>query len=227
MAIVTASITEASEILDVSTSVRRTMFFNINKYILWDLIISHVKMVDTETSQMMYDGELRGQTERFTIAAGDLLDEFFKFIDGLFTIQDVQNIESSMLKYMQYFFGVSFTSNVEVAENVIREMLAEIISAWRLKGTKAFLHWIIWKVFGWKVVDVLSHHDYFKLNVSRIYKEGVSGIARLMVPLGIHLLVIDVFEDITFEEKRVVLERLMRGWAVDSQYIYINKLGVI
>jgi len=229
MAIVPASIVEMGTVLDVPTAVNRCMFVKMSKYTLWDLATSATKNKDRNTAQLLYDGEERGQTQRFMITAGNLIEDLFNFIDNLFFVQDAHATETNMLQYIQDHFGAMFVSDLNNNGALIREVLAEIIPSWTYKGTKGFLHWIIWKAFGWQLTDIISNLTnviFYNLpghltynpggpTPRVIYNDAITWWATLK-------LFIDVFYDPDFELKRVVLESLIKRWTLPAIFSYIH-----
>jgi hypothetical protein len=210
------------------------MFSNITKYCLWDLATEAVKYRDQETTQMEYEGEDRGQTQRYMVAAGLLVEEFFGGIEDMYSWGSPEDttVTLTQLQYLQRLIGMNFLAADSGNEKLVREILAESFNAWRMKGTFNFLHWIIYKVFGWHLIsystvwgtcfrlypledilydETLTGYEYKKLYNNLSYPSGLSFI-----------LTIDVFSDANFLTKKAVLERLLVEWTHSCVTAYIN-----
>lgn len=209
------------------------MFDNLSEHSLWDMATKAVQVQDTGTTQMLYDGEYRGQTQRYMITAGRLIKDLFDDIELAFSYNDFATSPVENLKYLQRKINAGFLHAEESAEveAKVRHMLEEIQNAWKLKGTAAFMHWIIWLVFGWRVLGSYSSSSIFKWNESvslvymygisrprlrRIYNPEVSGIGGMVV------IEIDVFHDPQYLAKVELLESLKDDWFVPATFSYVN-----
>lgn len=207
------------------------MFSQIDKYCLWNLMNDSIKINDAETTQFSYEGENRGQTQRFDITAGDMLEDLFELIESSFYSQDGSVTSFSMLQYLQRAFNATFVEYDVAYEDTIREVLEEIFYAWRFKGTRAFLHWVIWKAFGWQLLEMYSVANMallLNVSTSRLYASTATP-ADLRVLYDHSLLgsevfnlVIDVFSDVDYLDKKATLERLIEEWTLPCDFVYRN-----
>jgi hypothetical protein len=210
------------------------MFDNINEHSLWDLTAQGVKSQDMSTTQMLYDGVNRGQTERYMIIVGRLLEDLFETIELAFTYNDpmttpVDNLKFLQKRYIANFLDASIDANTEAR---VRYILEEIISAWKLKGSKGFIHWILWTVFGWQLIEIHSRNSIFFLNdpLCVTYYPGLvkAKTKRLMAPTYIKAggeveMVIDVFNDAQFTAKSELLDSLKDDWFIPTTFIFENQ----
>ena len=204
------------------------MFDNVNKYVLWDLTTEAVRNTDQNTPQMEYEGEDRGQNQRFLITCGELVVTLFGIVENSYQVFDPRYTTTEMLFYLQRELGVQYVD--DSSEALLREMLEEMHIAWSLRGTKAFLHWIIGKVFGWLVKDVYSTSKLLHTNRanSKLYELGLPLREQEILfdkglygtPLG--SMTIDVDFDADYLEKKDVLEQLMDRWTFPLILNYIN-----
>jgi hypothetical protein len=210
------------------------MFNNLNEHSIWEMATKAVQVQDSGTAQMVYDGEYRGQTQRYMITAGRLVKDLFDDIELAFSYNDFATSPVANLKYLQRKINAGFLHAEDpdpTIEPKVRHMLEEIQNAWKLKGTAAFMHWIIWLVFGWRVLGSYASSSIFHWNESisltyyygvsrprlrRIYDPAVSGIGGMVV------IEIDVFHDPQFVAKVELLEALKDDWFVPATFSYVN-----
>lgn len=204
------------------------MFKNVNKFILWDLIPGYVELEDQATLQLLYEGEERGQAQRFLIANGDLIVALFTKIEESFSAYDPWATTVKMLSFLQRQYNVTLD---ETNELLLREFLEESITAWKLKGTRHFLHYMIWKIFGWEVTGMFSRGVLLKTNIansvlydnSKPFRDQALLFSKEFFGTSIFgKLQIDVFFDSQFSLKSPVLEKLMRGWCYPIDIVYNN-----
>lgn len=208
------------------------MFTNISKYTIWDLTAEMVKVKDRDTQQFLYEGSRRGQTERFMIVVGDLIKEMFDKIELGFSSRNPAYAPYNVLEYLQKEFFGDYVALSESAEKLVRNFLEEAPWAWRLKGTAPFLHWILWKVFGWELLYLISFKSMvIRLNnrMGYIYDSDKDEIDQKilydnesMYPEGRTTLAIDVFFDPSFDSKRELLLRLINEWTYASDFSFVN-----
>jgi hypothetical protein len=207
------------------------MFSNITEEILWELTPELIKNRDRTTSQLMYNGKLRGQTERFMIVLGDLAKVFFDDIVGLFSYKDSLVVDSEFLVYLQRELKAQFQKIELGTELDVRDVLFEIITAWRLKGVLVFLRWIVYKVYNWEVINIFTlDSQVLKYSVlsSFLYdstkeedEQKLLYSADLMVEDKLSI-IIDVKLDPDFLEKKESFEAILPDWMPDSNVFYIN-----
>jgi len=207
------------------------MFTQFDKYSLWDLATDAVKTRDADTTQLEYEGEDRGQTQRFLIVLGSMLVDLFEKIESSFSSGDSQVVDFEILFYIQRKFFARYLQHAAGKEDLIREFLSEIINAWKLKGTYPFMYWIIWKVFGWEVLGSISAADAFTLSSIGSFlfdPDIVVGDHKIlydyeqMGTVGSSALTVDVFFDADFAEKYPVLENLTQEWGLGFIFSYVN-----
>ena len=213
------------------------MFSNLSKYVLWELAPKAVQAKDEETTQALYESEQRGQTQRFLIGLGDIVVELFNKIESSFNYGNPSTTSQDLLKFLQRKFYANHIEVTGATEARIREFVAEIVTAWRFKGTQAFLHWIIWKVFDWKLVQAISlasevlitsvNNSYFYDPSLPEEQQKVLYEPLLMTPEDKLTLVIDVFGDAYFPYKKDTLERLIDEWSYPTSFIYLNVPNVL
>lgn len=206
-------------------------FSNLDKYCLWEMANTQIKVDDQDTQQALYEGEYRGQAQRYHISLGDLIVTLFSKIDELYTYGDMFVSDKSLFEYLQkQFYAYFFTANTG-NEDLVRNVLEEIINAWRLKGTIAFFHWIIWKIFGWQVLYVKSLHSTvlkWSLPGRTLYAPGaaIEDIEVLYDPAemaeDLIVIVVDVFSDTAYTEKKATLESLVHKWGHGVSFEYNN-----
>lgn len=210
----------------------KQMFTNVNKYVLWDLAAEAVKIRDQDTPSALYEGELRGQTERYLIAAGDLINDLFDKIERLNYWKDPYKMDNDQLYFLQRELYAEFINVDGYTRDLVVNMLDEMVGAWRLKGTLSFLKWIVWKVFGWEVQEVITlssetlvtnvlysslyDPDLPLVDQKKLYStEDISNTGRTIIA-------IDVFDDVDFLYKRALLEELMLSWLYVTFFWYFN-----
>lgn len=209
-----------------------TMFTNVGRYSVWDTMARHVHAEDEKTPQLEVDGERRGQTQRYLGVVGDVLKELFDKVEESFSWGQVSVTELALLEFLQRRFDARFIKIDVVNEPVIREMLDEIVSAWRLKATFSFLYWMIYKVFGWRLEQAITQASQVLITNSQnsfLYDDTLSEMENkvlydpaLFTPDDKTTLVIDVFADPDFLVKKESLERLARRWSYPAFYQYVN-----
>jgi len=208
-------------------------FTNITEGILWELTSDAVKKLDSTTTQFLSQGE----TERFMHVVGDTIVSLFNEIDSSYNVEDPYETKDSMLNFLMRSNDARwFTSGDAETNTKIRTVLVELISAWRLKGTKAFLHWVIYKVFGWTVTDIHSYSTllYTNISSSTLYNPELTPAEQALMygeelfdSLNPYTLVIeaplaDWDVDILDPDKKEVLERLLTYWTVPTKVTYIK-----
>lgn len=208
------------------------MFKNLTENCLWDLSISALKTEDLQTKQLLYKGAKRGQSERFMIVNGSIVKELFDKTESLFDAGDAFASPYSFITYLQRLYSFSHIQLSPVNERLVRNMIDEAGWAWRLKGTTPFLKWIIPKVFGWKLLRVITLvSEVFQTNVQTSFlydpTKHVNDQKTLydstsMLPQDQTTFVIDVLFDPLYAEKRPALERMFQEWAYPAEYSYRN-----
>jgi len=210
------------------------MFDNITEQSLWDITAQGVKSQDTGTPQMLYDGVNRGQTERYMILVGRLIEDLFNTIELAFTYNDPMTTPADNLKFLQERVMANFLDATvdDDHEARVRYILEEMISAWKLKGSKGFIHWILWTVFGWKLVEINSRNSIFFLNnpLCVTYYPGLprQKTKRILAPIylkpgGEVEMIIDVFFDAQFTAKSELLNILKDDWFIPTTFIFENQ----
>ena len=76
-------------------------FSNLDKYCLWEMANTQIKVDDQDTQQALYEGEYRGQAQRYHISLGDLIVTLFSKIDELYTYGDMFVSDKSLFEYLQ------------------------------------------------------------------------------------------------------------------------------
>ena len=215
------------------------MFENVSKSILWDVTPDAVKTRDAETKQMLVDSVQRGQTERFLMSCGSLVTELFSDIEKGFYASDPLMVDfdpakpdEGMLPVLMRRYNIRFADLS--ADNVatIRNILDEIIHAWRLKGTDAFLYWILGKLFGWRLrstITLASSVLRCSVNGCTLYDPDISWEEQMILydetqltPDDKTTTVIDVQHDPDFWIKKDLLETMMLDWGYPRVFQFIN-----
>ena len=209
-----------------------TKFTNLDRYSVWDRMARHVHIEDEKTPKLLIDGEERGQSQRYLGIPGDIILELFDKIEESFSWGQVSVTELALLEFLQRRFDARFLKVDVVNEPVIRDMIDEIMSAWRLKATFSFLYWIIYKVFGWRLEQAITQASQVLITNSQnsfLFDDTIpTGDNKvlydpaLFTPDDKTTLVIDVFADVNFLVKRESLERLATRWSYPAFYQYIN-----
>lgn len=224
------------------------MFDNLQRSCLWDMLSDNLKVLDSTTTKrgvlrkpddsgyFIDDSQLekKGQTERYMLVIGEVVKDFFNDIERLHKWGGIDGDAYSLLPILQRRSEVECIKLSEDTERLVRHVLEEAPHAWRLKGTKAFLHWIIWKVFNWQLKDYATFASkVFKASVStdvtfspeldvnslRLYYDPIQ-----LEPMDRTVLSVDVFFDSDFEEKKALLEDLLKKWAYPCTMRYLNTL---
>ncbi len=209
-----------------------TMFTNLGRYSVWDTMARHVHAEDEKTPQLDRDGENRGQSQRYLGVVGDIVNELFNKVEESFSWGQVSVTELALLEFLQRRFDARFLKVDVVNEPVIREMLDEIVSAWRLKATFSFLYWMIYKVFGWRLEQAITQASQVIITNSQnsflfddtipVPDNKVIYDPALFTPDDKTTLVINVFADPNFLVKKESLERLASRWSYPAFYQYVN-----
>lgn len=206
------------------------MFASLTKYCLWDLMSTEVKLQDNATEQVTYDGELRGETQRYLISAGMLVKDMFEKIESAFAYHDPRETNE---EWLDVFLRTHAAAWKPAADDVAtaREILAEIRNAYRMKGTRAFVHWVVYKVFGWHVRGIFSYNSllYTNRRQSKLYDPTKSLQDQqylygedMFTILAPYQLVVDVVFDPDFLEKKEVFEELIQLWTLPVHIEYTN-----
>lgn len=212
------------------------MFDNLDEGILWKFHPSTLKVSDTATKQMFYEGEFRGQTERFLYVIGRLIKQVFTDIDSIYTADDPERTKSDYLLILQKIYaGNYFDIDTPEDENNLKDFLNSIIYAWKLKGTEGFLRWIIFKLFEWELMFIETAANLvFRLGIytSLLYTperlddaQSILFDPNRFLPVTKTGVVIDVKEDPDYEAKKGVLLALSLDWVYISRYKFINLPG--
>lgn len=239
MALVTQVLTDSFTLTDnisgypmIVPSDYKQMFTNVSKYTLWDLATEAIKVRDRDTTNTLYEGELRGQTERYLIAAGDLINDLFNKIERLYYWKDPYKMEDAQLYYLQRELFAEFINVDTYTKDSVVNMLDEMITGWRLKGTLYFLRWIIQKVFGWEASEIITL--YSETLVTNVYKSFLYDpdlplfdqkklySSESISTTGRTIIVIDVFNDVNFIYKKTLLEEFMLSWLYITLFWYDN-----
>ncbi len=207
-------------------------FTGVQKYTIWDLMSDNTKIEDEKTTQLNIDGENRGQTQRYLGAIGQLVKELFDKIDESFRFGLADQTSFDFLEFLQRATASRYIEVTAGNEALIRDFQAEIITAWKLKGTQLFLFWIIYKVFGWRLVNILTLASEVLItnsSTSFLYTDDLPPEENkvlfdpgLFTPDDKMSLIIDVFLDAQFLEKKVTLESLLDIWSYPAFPIYLN-----
>ena len=208
------------------------MFKNLSEFTIWNFFAEQIKSLDENTPKKVYKNEERGQTQRYAIAIGDIIIDLFNQIEKLFDYGNIDKVESKFLEYFQRKYFISYIENNPVNEKLIRNMIDEVISAWRLKGIINFLYWIIYKVFGWELTETItlasqvlitnSYKSFLYDPSLSLSEQKVLYDPSLFTPEDKITLVIDVFSDSLFYDKKKILERLIDNWSYPVIFQYKN-----
>lgn len=209
------------------------MFSNLKETSIWDIMTytnEHIEVGDSNTTQAVYDGEERGQTQRYLISNGKIIIDLFDKIEELFSLRDVEESSLSILNSELKTFSALFFEATASNRRLIEYFLDEIVNAYRLKGTESFMRWIIWKVFNWKLRSALTlassvlrttTFSSFLYDPALSYEENkVLYDPSLMTPDDKTILVVDVFYDRDFLDKKDTFENLAPKWGYISDFIY-------
>ena len=215
------------------------MFDNVNRSILWDVTPAGVKTRDADTPQLTIDSEKRGQTERFLLACGSLVDELFSDIEKGFHASDPllvdfnpSDVSAGMVPALLKRYNLQFVDLSEDNIATIRNVLDEIFHAWRLKGTDAFMYWILGKLFGWRLrntVTLASSVLRCSVNGCTLYDPDLLWEEQMILydetqltPDDKTTTVIDVLHDPEFWIKKDLLEKMMTDWGYPRTFQFIN-----
>jgi hypothetical protein len=215
------------------------MFDLVDENILWSLQPDAIKIKDSATTQMLYNGELRGQTQRYMIVVGRLIKDFFDKVEDLYSWGNIKThsslfLDNLLLLYYLNFFGTSITDAAK------KEILDEAVWFWKLKGTVLALRWITWKVFNWEVDKITTLTDLimftcdvdsFLPGSSSVLYDNSKTLDDSRVLYSGRLInwsdwgiTVDVNHDADFAAKKIIYERLcdLWGYADVSHITYLN-----
>jgi hypothetical protein len=129
------------------------MFDNFSNTYLWDITKINTKDADTETPKMEWEGEERGQTERFMIGLSRLLKNHYNRIEELFEINDFHRIPSKYYDLKLRSMGLTFIPT-DLTQEKKREIIKNYPIVKRTLGTRAFVEWMVWMILGWEVASL-------------------------------------------------------------------------
>lgn len=215
------------------------MFSNVNRDLLWALTTEATKVRDLDTTQRVVDGVKRGQSERFFMVLGELVTEMFSDIEGGYYILDPyaakfdsSDVTDGMIPVLLRRYGLQFAELSDSNIAMIRNVLDEIFNAWRLKGTDAFINWILGKFFGWKLkgtITLASSVLRCSVNGCTLYDQDKPWEAQMVLydetqltPDDKTTSVVDVKNDVDFWIKKDSFEKLMADWGYPRVFKYIN-----
>ena len=206
------------------------MFDNADKHLLWKLSPDSVKTADITTKQMVYEGVERGQSERYMIAVGMLLEDLFFKVRDSYDSRDMFKTPDAFLFYLQNEFRVRYLE-VTGNEKLVRYMLENIFIGWMGKGSKRFLIWFTEVLFGWGLDVIRAFGDDVFITTSfgsRLYDPNIrvdNNKILFFLTAGGSLhgieIEVDVRSDPDFLEKKEIFEGLLLEWTyvVDIEYI--------
>lgn len=215
------------------------MFSNINRDFLWALTTEATKVGDLDTAQKVVDGVKRGQSERFFMVLSDMVAEMFSDIEGGYYFLDPYTAKfdpadktAGMIPILLRRYNLQFAELSSSNIATIRNVLDEIFNAWRLKGTDAFINWILGKFFGWKLKGTISLASSVlrcSVNGCTLYDPDKSWEEQMVLydetqltPDDKTTSVIDVKNDTDFWLKKDSFEKLMEDWGYPRVYKYVN-----
>ena len=206
------------------------MFDNIDKEIFWKLLPNTgVAERDTQTRQMMYDGRLRGETERFMLVLGKMFKDVFNDLGRLNEV-NVNKLREDLLGPLAKTYYALFIKPEDTVKT--RRTLEMFFHAWRLKGTEAFLYWAVWNAFSWKVLSIeTSANLSLRLGIFSTYlynpeksvdSQNVLLDIERVLPLTKAGVIVDVLQDNDYISKRDSFLSIAPDWCYMSNVTFKN-----
>lgn len=211
------------------------MFSQFTKYSLWNMQSDTIKIKDADTTQLMYEGEYRGQTQRFMIVIGSMLLDFFEKVESIFDWGNIAAHPDAFLDRLLALYNMDVFSGA-ASVGVKREILDEIITFWKMRGVYLALRWITYKAFGWEVTSVVSLEDLIletNISGSTLYNSSLPLednrvlFSSRLIDWPEQIVEVDVKDDADFWTKKIVFERLCDIWGYTniSLISYVNFPG--
>ena len=200
------------------------MFKNLDEEYLFKHTRNSLKKRDEESPQMEYLGKDRGQSERYLITIGRLLNGSVGKIEGLYYLYDYDNTDSDVLDFILESKDLGFATTITDERNK-RDLLKNYEHNVKSVGTEMFLKWIVWKVLGWKVLSVSKElpDDLILTNTNNrvIYGNGQEVTFKIFGGGVVwSLVIIAPPDEVEFDRKKVWLETKIKDWVINAKIEY-------